>query len=109
MTSLIYSKTKEEHDAYLRLILELLKKEELLCRCSQSATFGCRRHSVDAEGESHSYASRQLKIHEKNYTKNMIRLGACGVRTQMWETIPLRHEAFVFTEIIRVLLQHMLD
>ncbi|GJR14590.1 hypothetical protein Tco_0797242 [Tanacetum coccineum] len=28
---LIYSKTKEEHDAHLRLILELLKKEEFEC------------------------------------------------------------------------------
>ncbi|GJS01343.1 putative reverse transcriptase domain-containing protein [Tanacetum coccineum] len=29
---LIYSKTKEEHDAHLRLILELLKKEELYAK-----------------------------------------------------------------------------
>ncbi|GKE70662.1 putative reverse transcriptase domain-containing protein, partial [Tanacetum coccineum] len=33
---LIYSKTKEEHDAHLRLILEFLKKEE------HDETFGCR-------------------------------------------------------------------
>ncbi|GKD37050.1 putative reverse transcriptase domain-containing protein, partial [Tanacetum coccineum] len=32
---LIYSKTKEEHDAYLRLILELLKKEELYTKFSK--------------------------------------------------------------------------
>ncbi|GJS11639.1 putative reverse transcriptase domain-containing protein [Tanacetum coccineum] len=32
---LIYSKTKEEHDAYLRLILELLKKEELYAKFSK--------------------------------------------------------------------------
>nr|GFA97112.1 putative reverse transcriptase domain-containing protein [Tanacetum cinerariifolium] len=31
---LIYSKTKEEHDAHLRLILELLKKEELYAKFS---------------------------------------------------------------------------
>ncbi|GKD47156.1 putative reverse transcriptase domain-containing protein [Tanacetum coccineum] len=31
----IYSKTKEEHDAHLRLILELLKKEELYVRFSK--------------------------------------------------------------------------
>nr|GEX70060.1 putative reverse transcriptase domain-containing protein [Tanacetum cinerariifolium] len=32
---LIYSKTKEEHDAHLRLILELLKKEELYAKFSK--------------------------------------------------------------------------
>ncbi|GJW15237.1 putative reverse transcriptase domain-containing protein [Tanacetum coccineum] len=32
---LIYSKTKEEHDAHLRLILELLKKEELDAKFSK--------------------------------------------------------------------------
>ncbi|GJR09505.1 putative reverse transcriptase domain-containing protein [Tanacetum coccineum] len=32
---LIYSKTKEEHDAHLRLILELLKKEELYANFSK--------------------------------------------------------------------------
>ncbi|GJX51799.1 putative reverse transcriptase domain-containing protein [Tanacetum coccineum] len=32
---LIYSKTKEEHDANLRLILELLKKEELYAKFSK--------------------------------------------------------------------------
>ncbi|GJY52055.1 putative reverse transcriptase domain-containing protein [Tanacetum coccineum] len=31
----IYSKTKEEHDAHLRLILELLKKEELYAKFSK--------------------------------------------------------------------------
>ncbi|GJU05141.1 putative reverse transcriptase domain-containing protein [Tanacetum coccineum] len=32
---LIYSKTKEEHDVHLRLILELLKKEELYAKFSK--------------------------------------------------------------------------
>ncbi|GJV04731.1 putative reverse transcriptase domain-containing protein [Tanacetum coccineum] len=32
---LIYSKTKEEHDAHLRLVLELLKKEELYAKFSK--------------------------------------------------------------------------
>ncbi|GJW96660.1 putative reverse transcriptase domain-containing protein [Tanacetum coccineum] len=39
---LIYSKTKQEHDAHLILILELLKKEELYAKFSKW-TFGCRR------------------------------------------------------------------
>ncbi|GKA23351.1 retrotransposon protein, putative, ty3-gypsy subclass [Tanacetum coccineum] len=36
---LIYSKTKEEHDAHLRLILELLKKEELYAKFSLKCNF----------------------------------------------------------------------
>ncbi|GJX25793.1 putative reverse transcriptase domain-containing protein [Tanacetum coccineum] len=41
---LIYSKTKEEHDAHLRLILELLKKEELYAKFSKW-TFGYDKYN----------------------------------------------------------------
>ncbi|GJR55549.1 putative reverse transcriptase domain-containing protein [Tanacetum coccineum] len=51
---LIYSKTKEEHDAHLRLILELLKKEALYAKFSKCdfwlskvQFFG---HVIDSEG-----------------------------------------------------------
>ncbi|GJQ97930.1 putative reverse transcriptase domain-containing protein [Tanacetum coccineum] len=51
---LIYSKTKEEHDAHLRLILELLKKEELYAKflkcdfwLSKVQFLG---HVIDSEG-----------------------------------------------------------
>nr|GEZ78141.1 reverse transcriptase domain-containing protein [Tanacetum cinerariifolium] len=53
---LIYSKNRKEHEGHLKLILKLLKEEELVGR------------GFDAEGESHTYASCQLKVHEKNYT-----------------------------------------
>ncbi|GJX29658.1 putative reverse transcriptase domain-containing protein [Tanacetum coccineum] len=39
-----------------------------------------------------AYASRQLKIHEKNYTTHDLEFGSCGVRSQDVETLPLRHE-----------------
>ncbi|GJR19234.1 putative reverse transcriptase domain-containing protein [Tanacetum coccineum] len=106
---LIYSKTKEEHDAHLRLILELLKKEELYAKFSkcdfwlskgekEETAFQTLKQKLCSapilalpEGSenfvvycdaSHkglgavlmqkekviAYASRQLKIHEKNYT-----------------------------------------
>ncbi|GJT46096.1 putative reverse transcriptase domain-containing protein [Tanacetum coccineum] len=51
---LIYSKTKEEHDAHLRLILELLKKEELYAKfskcdfCLSKVQF--LGHVIDSEG-----------------------------------------------------------
>ncbi|GJR28010.1 putative reverse transcriptase domain-containing protein [Tanacetum coccineum] len=130
---LIYSKTKEEHDAHLRLILELLKKEELYANyyrrfikgfskiakpmtklTQKSVKFNWGEKEETAfqilkqklcsapilalpEGSenfvvycdaSHkglgavlmqkekviAYASRQLKIHEKNYTTHGLEL-----------------------------------
>ncbi|GKE15669.1 putative reverse transcriptase domain-containing protein, partial [Tanacetum coccineum] len=121
---LIYSKSKEEHEVHLKLILELLEKERLcgkfskcefwlqeknkkfewgdeqeiafqtlkdmLCEApilallegaddfvvycdASNQGFGCvlmQRNKVIA------YASRQIKIHEKNYTTHDLELGA---------------------------------
>ncbi|GKC17732.1 putative reverse transcriptase domain-containing protein [Tanacetum coccineum] len=51
---LIYSKTKEEHDAHLRLILELLKKEELYAKFSKCDFWLSKvqflGHVIDSEG-----------------------------------------------------------
>ncbi|GJR29634.1 putative reverse transcriptase domain-containing protein [Tanacetum coccineum] len=51
---LIYSKTKEEHDAYLRLILELHKKEELYVKFSKCdfwlSNVQFLGHVIDSEG-----------------------------------------------------------
>ncbi|GJX46173.1 putative reverse transcriptase domain-containing protein [Tanacetum coccineum] len=106
---LIYSKNQEEHEEHLKLILELLKKEELYAKFSKSRRKG--RNCIPAtEAEimqrvdfgithmmenfvvycdaSHkglgvvlmqnkkviAYASRQLKIHEKNYTTHDMEL-----------------------------------
>ncbi|GKD49886.1 putative reverse transcriptase domain-containing protein, partial [Tanacetum coccineum] len=51
---LIYSKTKQEHDAHLRLILELLKKEELYAKFSKCDFWLSKvqflRYVIDSEG-----------------------------------------------------------
>ncbi|GJW46535.1 putative reverse transcriptase domain-containing protein [Tanacetum coccineum] len=51
---LIYSKTKEEHDAHLRLILELIKKEELYAKFSKCDFWVSKvqflGHVIDSEG-----------------------------------------------------------
>ncbi|GJZ74904.1 putative reverse transcriptase domain-containing protein, partial [Tanacetum coccineum] len=51
---LIYSKTKEEHDVHLRLILELHKKEELYAKFSKCDFWLSRvqflGHMIDSEG-----------------------------------------------------------
>nr|GEX44710.1 retrotransposon protein, putative, Ty3-gypsy subclass [Tanacetum cinerariifolium] len=55
---LIYSTSKEDHEVHLKLVLELLKKER---------------------GKVIAYASRQLRIHEKNYTTHDLELGKANV------------------------------
>ncbi|GKA70662.1 putative reverse transcriptase domain-containing protein [Tanacetum coccineum] len=147
---LIYSKSEEEHAEHLKLILELLKKEELYAKFSK-CNFWLSRvqflgHVIDSEGihvdpakiesindwaspktptEIHqflglagyyrrfiegsenfmvycdasrkglgavlmqkgrviAYASRQLKIHEKNYTTHDLELRAVVFALKMW-------------------------
>ncbi|GJR21109.1 putative reverse transcriptase domain-containing protein [Tanacetum coccineum] len=154
---LIYSKTKEEHDAHLRLILELLKKEELYAKFSKCDFWLSKvqflGHVIDSEGihvdpakiesikdwESPktptetlqflglagyyrrfiegavlmqkekviAYASRQLKIHEKNYTTHDLELGAVVFALKMWRHYLYGTKCVVFTD--HKSLQHILD
>ncbi|GJX68237.1 putative reverse transcriptase domain-containing protein [Tanacetum coccineum] len=191
---LIYSKTKEEHDVHLRLILELLKKEELYAKFSKCDFWLSKvqflGHVIDSEGihvdpakiesikdwespktpteirqflglagyyrrfiegfskiakpmtkltqksikfnwgsenfvvycdASHkglgtvlmqkekviAYASRQLKIHEKNYTTHDLELGAVVFALKMWRHYLYGIKCIVFTN--HKSLQHILD
>ncbi|GJU44521.1 reverse transcriptase domain-containing protein [Tanacetum coccineum] len=190
---LIYSKTKEEHDAHLRLILELLKKEELYAKFSKYDFWLSKvqflGHVIDNEGihvdpakiesikdwespktpteirqflclagyyrrfiEGFSkiakpmtkltqksvkfnwgekeetafqtlkqklcavlmqkekviaYASRQLKIHEKNYITHDLELGAVVFALKMWRHYLYGTKYVVFTD--HKSLQHILD
>ncbi|GKB04120.1 putative reverse transcriptase domain-containing protein [Tanacetum coccineum] len=118
---LIYSKTKEEHEMHLGLILELLKKEKLYAKFSkcefwlQEVQFlghvingdvihvdptlpngpedfvvycdasGLRLGCVLMQrGKVIAYASRQLKIHEKNYATHDLELGAVVFALKIW-------------------------
>ncbi|GJR79079.1 putative reverse transcriptase domain-containing protein [Tanacetum coccineum] len=87
---------KEEHEERLKLILEFLKKEELYAKFSKCEFWILKLSFQGAENfivycdASHkglgavlmqnekviAYASRQLKIHEKNYTTHDLELGA---------------------------------
>ncbi|GJU74254.1 putative reverse transcriptase domain-containing protein [Tanacetum coccineum] len=112
---LIYSKRKKEHEGHLKLIMRLLKKEELYAKFSK-CEFWLSKKLYSApilalpEGSenfmvyydaSHkglgavlmqkekviAYASRQLKVHEKNYTTHDLELGVVkelNMRQRRW-------------------------
>ncbi|GJW02781.1 putative reverse transcriptase domain-containing protein [Tanacetum coccineum] len=81
---LIYSKSKQEHEEHLKIILELLKKEfmcqkfpkcERFYRTCDASKKGLGAVLMQRE-KVISYASCQLKIHEKNYTTHDLELGS---------------------------------
>nr|GEY41091.1 hypothetical protein [Tanacetum cinerariifolium] len=118
---LIYSKTQEEHVEYLRLVLELVKKDKLYAKFSK-CEFWLRevqflRHVINGlagyyrkfikkfskiaksltiltqkwlgcvliqRGKVIAYASRQLKIHEKNYTTHDLELDTVVFALKIW-------------------------
>ncbi|GKC69784.1 putative reverse transcriptase domain-containing protein [Tanacetum coccineum] len=170
---LIYSKSKQQHEEHLKLIFELLKKEELYAKFSkclagyyrrfikgfskvakpiskltqkkvafkwgdkQEAGFqtlkdkfcsayifalpeGAENFVVYCDA-SHkglgdvlmqnekviSYASRQLKIHEKNYTTHDLELGVVVFALKIWRHYLYGTKCTVFTD--HKSLQHILD
>ncbi|GJW91274.1 putative reverse transcriptase domain-containing protein [Tanacetum coccineum] len=144
----LMNRTKEEHDAHLRLILELLKKEELYAKFSkcdfwlskgekEETAFQTLKQKLCSapilafpEGSenfivycdaSHkglgavlmqkekfiAYASRQLKIHEKNYTTHDLELGAVVFALKIWRHYLYGTKCIVFTD--HKSLQHILD
>nr|GEV78157.1 putative reverse transcriptase domain, ribonuclease H-like domain protein [Tanacetum cinerariifolium] len=122
---LIYSKNKQEHEEHLKLILKLLKKEQLYAKFSKCEFWIPKvkflSHVIDSHGihvvptkiesikdwaspktatEIHqflglgmvlmqrekviAYGSRQLKVHEKNYTTHDMELGAVVFALMIW-------------------------
>ncbi|GJY55448.1 putative reverse transcriptase domain-containing protein [Tanacetum coccineum] len=78
---LIYSHNEKENKKHLKTILGLLKKEELVKNNSDDFVVYCDA-SIKGLGavlmqrtKVIAYASRQLKVHEKNYTTHDLELG----------------------------------
>ncbi|GJU05368.1 retrotransposon protein, putative, ty3-gypsy subclass [Tanacetum coccineum] len=123
---LIYSKSKQEHEERLKLILELLKEEELYAIFSNAPILaipeGAENFIVYCDAlhkglgdvlmqneKVIAYASRQLQIHEKNYTTHDLELGAviryhpgkanvvADTLSRMERIKPLRVRALVMT------------
>ncbi|GJT65393.1 retrotransposon protein, putative, ty3-gypsy subclass [Tanacetum coccineum] len=160
---LIYSKSRKEHEGHLKLILNLLKKEEFegihvdsakieaikdwvspktpteirqflekaeaafqllkqkLCSAPILALPEGSENFVVYCDASHkglgavlmqrekviAYASRQLKVHEKNYTTHDLELGAVVFALKMWRHYLYGTKCVVFTD--HKSLQHILD
>ncbi|GJW93009.1 putative reverse transcriptase domain-containing protein, partial [Tanacetum coccineum] len=146
---LIYSKSKEEHEVHLKLILKLLEKEKLFGKFSK-CEFWLQEvhflgHVVNSEGihvdpskieavknwkppktpteirsflglagytgglsnKVIAYASRQLKIHEKNYTTHDLELGVVVFALKMWRHYLYGTKSVIYTDHKR--LQHIFD
>ncbi|GJW81009.1 retrotransposon protein, putative, ty3-gypsy subclass [Tanacetum coccineum] len=133
---LIYSKNKKEHEEHLKIILELLKNEELYAKFSK-CEFSIPKHKLcntpilalpqgadnfivycDASHKGLgavlmqnkkviAYALRQLKIHEKNYTTHDLELGAVVFALKIWRHYLYGTKCIVFTD--RKSLQYILD
>nr|GEY99303.1 putative reverse transcriptase domain-containing protein [Tanacetum cinerariifolium] len=112
---LIYSKSKQEHEDHLKLILELLKKEELYEKLCGTPILALREGvenfnvycdalhkglgDVLMQNEKViAYASRQLKIHEKNYTTHDMELGAVVFALKIWRYYLYGMKCIVFTD-----------
>ncbi|GKC49889.1 retrotransposon protein, putative, ty3-gypsy subclass [Tanacetum coccineum] len=154
---LLYLKNKQEHEEHLKLILELLKKEELYAKFSKCEFWILKvqflGHMIDSQEKSVpnvesrrswcsdinlalpegsedfivycdasikglgavlmqremviAYASRQLKIHEKNYTTYDLELGAVVFAPKIWRHYLYRTKCTLFTD--HKSLQHILD
>ncbi|GKD22957.1 putative reverse transcriptase domain-containing protein [Tanacetum coccineum] len=96
------TQSSKEHKGYLKLILRLLKKEELYFKFSKCAVLMQKENVV-------AYASRQLKVHEKNYTTHDLKLGAVVIALKMWgdNMLGTSFSCVMFTD--HKSLQHILD
>ncbi|GJW64296.1 putative reverse transcriptase domain-containing protein [Tanacetum coccineum] len=88
---LIYSKRRKEHKGHLKLILKLLNEEGQVFKLEKVI----------------AYASRQLKVHEKNYTTHDLELGAVMFALNMWRYYLYCTKCVVFTD--HKSLQYILD
>nr|GEU30889.1 putative reverse transcriptase domain-containing protein [Tanacetum cinerariifolium] len=100
---------KEEPKEQLKLILELLKKEGLYAKFSNCEFWIPKGLGVVLMQNEKviAYASRQLKIYEKNYTTHDLELRAVVFALKMWRHYIYETRCTVFTD--HKSLQHILD
>ncbi|GJR59887.1 putative reverse transcriptase domain-containing protein [Tanacetum coccineum] len=94
---LVYSKDEEEHGKHLKIILELLKNERLNWAVPTMPTEGYGAVLMQRE-KVIAYASRQLKVHEENYTTHHLELGAVIFALRLWRHYLYGTKCVVFTD-----------
>ncbi|GKE39522.1 putative reverse transcriptase domain-containing protein [Tanacetum coccineum] len=118
---LIYSRDEKEHEEHLKAILKLLKEEKLYAKFSKCLAGYYRRFierfskiaksmtKLTQKGREKviAYASRQLKVHEKNYTTYDLELGSVVFALKIWRHYLYGTRCTVFTD--HKSLQHILD
>nr|GEX32896.1 putative reverse transcriptase domain-containing protein [Tanacetum cinerariifolium] len=92
---------EKEHKEHLKAILELLKKEKLYAKFSKCEFWIPKREKVIA------YASRQLKVHEHNYTTHDLELGSVVFALKIERNYLYGTKCTMFTD--HKSLQHILD
>nr|CAE02128.2 OSJNBa0035M09.12 [Oryza sativa Japonica Group] len=121
---LIYSKSEEEHEQHLRLVLEKLKEHQLYAKFSkcdfwltevkflghvitaQTKDFqvycDASRHGLGCvlmqEGRVVAYASRQLRPHEGNYPTHDLELAAVVHALKIWRHYLVGNRCEVYTD-----------
>nr|GEY82167.1 retrotransposon protein, putative, Ty3-gypsy subclass [Tanacetum cinerariifolium] len=115
---LTYSKNEKEHEEHLKAILKLLKKDKfapILALPERSEDFvvycdashkGLGAVLMQRE-KVITYASQQLKIHEKNYITHDLELGSMVFSLKIWRHYLYGTKYTVFTD--HKSLQHILD
>ncbi|KAK1429813.1 hypothetical protein QVD17_12062 [Tagetes erecta] len=123
---LIYSKSKSDHEQHLRTILQMLKQEQLYAKFSKcefwlkEVQFVCHvvnENGVQVDpglgcvlmkrGKVIAYASRQLKVHEKNYATHDLELGAVVSAFNIWRHYLYGTKCLFYTD--HKSLQHILN
>ncbi|GJV11056.1 putative reverse transcriptase domain-containing protein [Tanacetum coccineum] len=108
----------EEHEEHLRQLSELLKNKEFapilaLPEGSENFVVYCdASHKglgaiLMQKEKVKAYASRQLKVHENNYTTHDLELGAIVFALKMWRHYLYGTKCVMFTD--HKSLQHILD
>nr|GFB11836.1 putative reverse transcriptase domain, ribonuclease H-like domain, aspartic peptidase domain protein [Tanacetum cinerariifolium] len=109
---------EKEHEEHLKAILGLLKEEKLYAKFSKCEFWIPKvqflGHVIDSRGtvlmqkeKVIAYASRQLKVHERNYTTHDLVLGLVVFALKIWRHYLYGTRCTVFT--YHKSLQHILD
>nr|GEV78589.1 putative reverse transcriptase domain-containing protein [Tanacetum cinerariifolium] len=74
----LMNRDEEEHEKHLKIILELLRRKDCTPNFQSYGAMLMQREKVTV------YASRQLRVHEENYTTHDLELGAVIFALRLW-------------------------